>query len=209
MPNWASNHITIRGSDPKEIAEIADAMKEGRFCQSIIPTHEDLLRDGASTSGGPNAELYDQIRAENLEKHGYSNWYDFQTARWGVKWDVNCEDVEVEDDGLTVSASFESAWSPPVGIAEELVSRGLSVTLYYYESGMGYVGKYEDGYDDCYELSDETSATVRAVIGDELDDMFGISESMAEYEAENEEELTRWIREGADKRELVAGPAAL
>jgi len=208
VPNWCSNHITIRGSNPKEIAEIANAMKEGRFCQSIIPTHEDLLRDGSATSGGPNADAYDQIRAENLEKHGFGNWYDFQTARWGTKWDVDCENVEVEDDGLTVSASFESAWSPPVGIAEELVSRGLSVTLYYYESGMGYVGKYEDGSDDCYNLGNETSATVRDVIGDELDDMFGISESMAEYEEENEEELTRWIREGADKRELVSGPAA-
>jgi hypothetical protein len=32
--------------------------------------------------------------------------------------------------------------------------------------------------------------------------MFGISESMAEYEAENdeEEELTEWIKEGAEAR---------
>jgi hypothetical protein len=179
-------------------------MREGRFCQSIIPTHEDLLRDGASTSGGPNAELYDQIRAENLERHGYGNWYDFQVARWGTKWDVDCHDIQVEDDGLTVSTPFDSAWSPPMGIAEELVNRGLSVTLYYYESGMGFVGKFEDGYDDCYELSGENSQTVRAAIGDELDDFWGISESMAEYEADNEEEeLTEWIKDGADKRGLV------
>jgi len=204
MPNWCSCHITVRGSNQREIAEIADAMREGRFCQSIIPTHEDLLRDGASTSGGPNAELYDQIRAENLERHGYGNWYDFQVARWGTKWDVDCHDIQVEDDGLTVSTPFDSAWSPPMGIAEELVNRGLSVTLYYYESGMGFVGKFEDGYDDCYELSGENSQTVRAAIGDELDDFWGISESMAEYEADNEEEeLTEWIKDGADKRGLV------
>jgi hypothetical protein len=48
------------------------------------------------------------------------------------------------------------------------------------------------------EYGDENSETVRAVIGDELDDMFGISESMSEYEAENEEDedLTVWIKEG-------------
>jgi hypothetical protein len=41
---------------------------------------------------------------------------------------------------------------------------------------------------------------VRAAIGDDLDDMFGISESMAEYEAENEqEELTEWIRDGVEQ----------
>jgi hypothetical protein len=33
--------------------------------------------------------------------------------------------------------------------------------------------------------------------------MFGISESMAEYEAENEEEeLSEWIKDGADKLKL-------
>jgi hypothetical protein len=204
MPNWCSNHITVRGTNQKEIAEIAEAMREGRFFDSIIPTPEDLNREGSSTHGGENAELYDQIRAENLEKHGYSNWYDFQVARWGTKWDVDCQDVQVDEDGLSVSTYFDSAWSPPMGIVEELTDRGLQVTLYYYEPGMGFVGKWEEGYDDYYELSGENSQTVRSAIGDELDDFFGISENMAEYEADNEEEeLTEWLKDGADKRGLV------
>jgi hypothetical protein len=91
-----------------------------------------------------------------------------------------------------------------MGVVERLNEQGYAVTLYYYESGMGFVGKYEDGVDDCYEYGGETSETVRSAIGDELDDFFGISESMAEYEAENEEEeLTEWIRDGVEKRSLV------
>jgi hypothetical protein len=79
------------------------------------------------------------------------------------------------------------------------------VVLYYYEPGMGYCGKFEDGYDEYYEYSDENSKTVRTAIGSDLDDMFGISESMAEYEAENEEEeLTEWIKDGAEKKALIA-----
>ena len=203
MPNWCSNHITVRGTNQKEIAEIAKAMEEGRFCQSIIPCPEDLNREGSSTHGGPNADEYDKIRSENLEKHGYSNWYDFNSANWGTKWEVECQDVQVEDDGLTVSTSFDSAWSPPMGIVEELTNRGLQVTLYYYESGMGFVGKWEDGADEYYELDGQNSKTVRSAIGDELDDFFGISESMAEYEAENEEEeLTEWLKDGVEKRNL-------
>ena len=204
MPNWCNNSITIRGTNQKEIAEIAKAMEEGRFCQSIIPTPEDLLRDGSSTTGGEDAELYEQIRAENLKKHGYSNWYDFQVDKWGTKWEVDCENVEVEDDGLSVSCFFDSAWAPPVGVADALVERGLAVTLYYHECGMCFVGKYEDGVDDYYEYSSENSETVRAAIGDELDDMFGISENMAEYEAENpDEELTEWLKDGIEKRQLI------
>jgi hypothetical protein len=90
-----------------------------------------------------------------------------------------------------------------MGIVEELTDRGLQVTLHYYEPGMGFVGKWEEGYDDFYELSGETSETVRSAIGDELDDMFGISESMREYEEENaEEELTEWIKDGVETRKL-------
>jgi hypothetical protein len=34
----------------------------------------------------------------------------------------------------------------------------------------------------------------------EIDEAFGIAESIREYEAENEEELTTWIKDGAEKR---------
>jgi hypothetical protein len=34
----------------------------------------------------------------------------------------------------------------------------------------------------------------------ELDEAFGISECIAEYEAEETEELTEWIKDGAEQR---------
>jgi len=86
---------------------------------------------------------------------------------------------------------------------EALTEQGFEVTLYYYEPGMGFCGKWQDGDDEYIEYTDENSETVRAAIGDELDDMFGISESMADYEAENEEEeeeLTEWIKEGIESK---------
>ena len=201
MPNWCSNHITIRGTNQAEISAIAEAMREDRFCDHVIPTPE-ILKDTTS----PVQKGEEEIAEERRRICGYTDWYSFQTSRWGTKWDVQCHDVEIEDDGLTVSCSFDSAWSPPMGIAEELVERGLEVTLYYYEPGMAYVGKYEDGCDDYYDLGGENSQTVRSAIGDELDDFWGISESMAEYEAENEEEeLTEWLKDGIEqKKALVA-----
>jgi hypothetical protein len=191
----------VRGTNQKEISEIAAAMEQGNFLGSIIPVPEELSQEGASTHGGDNAKDYDEIREQNRAKHGYDNWYDFCVNRWGTKWEVQCEGIEVEDDGLTVSCYFDSAWAPPTGVAQALVARGLEVSLYYHESGMCFVGKFEDGIDDYYEYSSESSNTVRAAIGDELDDFFGISEGMAEYEAENEEDLTRWIKDGAEKQQ--------
>lgn len=202
MPNWCSNFIEVRGTNQREIAEIAKAMQDGRFCDQVIPVPEDLKRDGSASFGGDLAEQYDKIRAENREKHGYDSWYEFCTNRWGTKWDVDfVNGVDIAEDGLSVSGSFDSAWAPPMGIVERLVEQGLEVTLYYYEPGMGFVGKYDNGFDDYYELSGFDSKTVRQAIGDDLDDFFGISESMAEYEEENpEEDLYRWTVEGAEAR---------
>ena len=207
MPNWCSNHITVRGTDPVAIKRLADAFDAGEFCGTVVPMPEELnITSGRLGDGAEQREL-EAKTAANLEKYGFANWYDFNVAKWGTKWEIggNGDTAEIEDDGLSFSATFESAWSPPTGVCEALVEQGFEVTLYYYESGMGFVGKWEDGFDDYYEFSGENSTTVRAAIGDELDDMFGISESMAEYEAENEEEeLTEWIKDGAEKKALIA-----
>jgi hypothetical protein len=208
MPNWCSNHITVRGTDPVAIKRLATAFDNGEFCGTVVPMPEELnITSGRLGNGAEQAELEAKSKA-NLEKFGYANWYDFNVANWGTKWEIggNGDTAEIEEDGLSFSAPFESAWSPPTQVCEALVEQGFEVTLYYYEPGMGFVGKWENGCDDYYEYSGEKSDTVRAAIGDELDDMFGISESMAEYEAENEEEeLTEWIKDGAEqKKALIA-----
>jgi hypothetical protein len=65
---------------------------------------------------------------------------------------------------------------------------GFEVEAFYYEPGMAFAGKWDNGIDEYYEYSGEDSTTVRESIGAELDDYFGISESMAEWEADNAEE---------------------
>jgi hypothetical protein len=162
------------------------------------------ITSGFLGNGDEQAELEAKSKA-NLDKYGFANWYDFNVANWGTKWEIggNGDQAEIEDDGLSFSAPFESAWSPPIQVCEALAEQGFEVVLYYYEPGMGFVGKWEDGCDDCYEYAGETSKTIRGAIGDELDDMFGISESMAEHEAENEEELTEWIKDGVEQKKAL------
>ena len=68
---------------------------------------------------------------------------------------------------------------------------------------MAFVGKWEDGCDDGYDYGGTNSKTVRDVIGEELDDMFGISESMAEYEEDEKDEVQVWYEDGVEKQGLV------
>jgi hypothetical protein len=54
---------------------------------------------------------------------------------------------------------------------------------------MCFAGIFDEDGDDCYDING-TSEWVRENIPEALDEMFCISESMAEYEAENEEDET-------------------
>jgi hypothetical protein len=53
---------------------------------------------------------------------------------------------------------------------------------------MAFCGKWENGDDDYYEYGGMTADEIEATLPDDLDETFGISESVAEYEAEQEEE---------------------
>jgi hypothetical protein len=67
----------------------------------------------------------------------------------------------------------------------------VKITLDYNEPGMVFVGRLVveegSGVEDYFEYSGETSETVRDLIGADMDDMWNISESMAEWEEENQE----------------------
>ena len=205
MPNWCNNFVEISHEDPSKIRELADALNRGEFCSHVIPTPKELTDTVAGSVGEDGREAHEAQQKSNMDKYGHADWYSFQTSRWGTKWDVGGDSqADVADDGLSMTASFDSAWSPPTGVYEELYEQGYSVRGYYYESGMGYAGIWEDGSDDYYELGNMSADQVEAELPNELDEMFCISETIREYEAENEEEeLTEWIKDGADKRGLV------
>ena len=199
MPNWCSNGVRIRHSDPMKIKLLKDACLEEGFCNFAIPVPTALTETMAGSFGDSDkqAEL-ERKTAENVAKYGYGNWYDFCTNQWGTKWDVQFDSCEVSDDGLELTGSFESAWAPPTGCYEALVDEGYDVIGYYHEPGMAYVGKYDNGCDDCFEYGGESSATVRDTIGEDLDDYFCISEMMAEYEEEEKDDVQVWYEEGVE-----------
>lgn len=203
MPNWCANNIHVRGSRQRDVQYLVQAFKEGKFCQAVIPIPDELANPDTGSYGGENADAKDRLREDLTKKYGFSGWYDFCVNRWGTKWDFGDEhSIEIHEDGLGFTASFDSAWSPPLGVYGQLIEDGLEVVATYYESGMGFVGRWDNGDDFYCELAGYDSTNVRSLIGDDLDDEYGISESMADYEAENEEdeELYRFVKEGAEKQ---------
>jgi hypothetical protein len=204
MPNWCNNNISISHPDRSKMEALVTAVRAGEFCNHVCPVPEELKIVAGRVGDDADAEQkkLEEDTARNLEKFGYGNWYDFCVGEWGTKWDVDpYEGENVELDDNTIYFGFDSAWSPPIGIYEKLMEQGYTVLAQYYEPGMAFVGEWDDGNDNFFEIGGMKSDEVRDLIGDFLDDNFGISESIAQYEEEEEdEELYTWTKEGAEAK---------
>lgn len=130
MPNWCLNKLTISHSDPAAVDRFVNAYNKSKVCQEFLPL--------------PEGE----------------DWYGWQIENWGTKWDVGAGDNEKYGLRATVvhgeaCCSFDSAWSPPIGLYNELVLQGYRVLASYIEPGMGYCGVWEDGEDLCTEYGND------------------------------------------------------
>ena len=204
MPNWCNNNLTLQHEDPAMIKRAAEALDRGEFLQEFIPVPEDLKITAGRVGDGDEQKALEAQTKANVEKYGYGNWYDYSVGEWGTKWDVGDDGAtDIHPDGKMLHTYFDSAWSPPVAAYEKLTELGFTVGAMYYEGGMSYAGVWEDGNDDYYDLGGMNSTQVAEELPVELDEAFGISECMAEYEAENEEELTEWIKDGVEQNKKL------
>lgn len=90
--------------------------------------------------------LYERIKAADIA-HGASTWYDWNLLHWSTKWN-SChtrkpviDDAQIHDayhdqgETVVISWRFDTAWSPPVNIAEKLtgacVRQGFGLKWYY------------------------------------------------------------------------------
>jgi len=201
MPNWCNNNLILEHDDPAMIKRAYDALERGEFLNEFIPVPEQLQIVAGSVGDPVEQAKLEADTKRNLEELGYGNWYDFCVGEWGTKWDVGEQGAsDIHPDGKMLHTSFDSAWSPPVNAYEKLEAMGFRVEAMFYEGGMGYAGTYSDGYDNTIELNDLSADDIERDYPD-LDECFGISECMREYE--DPEELSEWIKEGVEQNKKI------
>lgn len=162
MPNWCYNSATVHHDNK----EVIDAFEQ------------ELLKE-------------DHQPFNYLRPNPAGEWdYGWSCENWGCKWDVSMMDWEREDDN-TIVMHFDSPWSPPTALYEFLETEGWSVRAMYHEPGMGFAGKFEDGFDDCYELD----LTDRASIEDLPEDILDFTNALEDLERYEEEQLEEEIQE--------------
>ena len=193
MPNWCNNSVEIYHSDPAMIERVRKGFNDGGLFSELIPCPQELTETVSGSMGEDKRAEHEAQQAANVEKYGYANWYDFCVNEWGTKWDVGADGNPAQDIPGGLMLGFDSAWSPPIGAYEKLTDMGFRIRAMYYEPGMAFAGIWEEGSDDYYDYSDLDSAGIAEALPVELDEAFGISESAAEWEAENAEEENQEI----------------
>jgi len=158
MPNWCYNSVTLSHEDKSKIDALeAELQKE------------------------------DTQPLNHLCPNPTGEWdYEWSVNNWGTKWDVTPHDWERQDDN-TIYINFDSAWSPPTSLYEFLEGEGWSVSAKYHEPGMGFVGGWENGCDDYYEL-DWTDRESLENLPEDLADFANVWDDLERYEEEQFEE---------------------
>lgn len=172
MPNWCNNYLKLEG--PQGLIDRAQAaIERDEFCNEFFSVPGEL-RDTTS----PNTKDPDFL----IEKYGYADWYSFCVGEWGTKWDINGGVIQEEGPGYLI-ASFDTAWSPPIALIEKLEGHGFTdVVIDYFECGMNFVGQWNNGNDDCYEIDED--------VPEEMKDLWGIDEMLAEQEAQEADDAS-------------------
>jgi len=136
MPNWCLNRLTIEHDDIEKVNEFVEAYKSGKTCEHYLPTPRD-----------ENGEL--------ISDDSPNDWYNHRLSNWGTKWDFGGEDqfIIVKQDENKVICSYDTAWSPPIGLYERLQLLGFKVEATYFEPGMAFAGRWIDGDDQYYDAT--------------------------------------------------------
>ena len=174
MPNWCAKSTTLVFHDSEKATEFA--------------SHLDQMEndENAKHENGNDFTVLGFFVPEP-QYNDTGDWYWWRVNNWGTKWDVSTHSVDWVDD-VTCVMVFDTAWSPPITAYQAMCEQGMNVYATYYEPGMCFVGAWDDGAEEHYDYSSiEDPEELRDYIGSDLDDEYGISEWMREWQAEEEE----------------------
>ena len=168
MPNHVTNNLTIVGAE-QEVAKCFAEIKgtqEDQFIDfnTFAPIPQELVDTTSPPKILSQKDYDDQEKRTDIEKKygvsrgitqkmsdkfkeefGYDNWYDWQVANWGTKW--NAYDQYKIDESMIV---FSTAWSTPYNAITALSVKypTLRFEVEFADEDFGHnVGKYtfEDG----------------------------------------------------------------
>ena len=192
MPNWCDNTLYMTHKDPAMVDKAIEGWKNNKFFGTLVP--EPDYKEVKVKPTFPMNMATGQAKPEFVEPD--QAWWDWRLQNWGTKWEIVCDesylDIQENEHGKSIRASFSTAWSPPTDWYATLWEQGYEIKAHYYEGGCSFCGTWEDGDDQFYDIAPpdgvKFSAWVRENIPAELDSEMGIAESYESFEDDEEEQ---------------------
>lgn len=103
-----------------------DGLKEYRRYVEAKKRNADLSEFESYRHDYPSQWELGKTAYENLEKYGYTTWYEWCWDVWGTKWPAMEQNPSAAADD---SFQFETAWSFPEGIVRELSGQYPKLTF--------------------------------------------------------------------------------
>ena len=154
MPNWCSNWAELTAPSTQAFDNFVAHM-EKHF--SWVPPEEDVDDAQKEEPAGfcgyfvpePDYNAVEVFPAhpelhKNPDAYRMPGWWDFRVSNWGTKWEIGLsrDQITFDRESLSISMSFDSAWSPPLGVYESATTQEWSVDAHYCEPGMDFIGYY-------------------------------------------------------------------
>ena len=152
MPNHCYNRVTVFSKTGEAdslvaIEKLKQIFEDERVFGQIIPepdwSNTPLMTSQEKSLGrirGNLGELPIDGRFQSTDQAD-DRWYDWRIQNWDTKWDAF--DVSVDDDDPEhLEISFNTAWSPPEAICNQIREDypDLSVSWFYDEPGCELAG---------------------------------------------------------------------
>ena len=157
MPNHCHNRVTFYSANTDAVAKLKQIFTDENCFGQIIPEPDwlntplmskDVYEYSFSEPRGQVGELpvmtktsYGMSSRFPSTGHQDDRWYDWRIQNWDTKWDAY-DVVVTDDDPENVEIEFNTAWSPPEAICNEIREQypDVSVSWFYDEPGAEIAG---------------------------------------------------------------------
>jgi hypothetical protein len=154
MPNWCNNCATITCPTKEIYDKLIHAISSDKWFETFAPLE---IVDGTNENGR-----------------------DYHTAieTWGTKWTPSNIDLNnTDNENYTLDVTFDTAWSPPIGVYIIMNRQfDININAFYEEYGCDFFGRFciskEEEIDDVFDMPSNLDelTELRKIIGSELDD---------------------------------------
>ena len=153
MPNWVDNRVTIKG-DVREILKLTTQLNQSYSSKHTqFDNNGMVLVDYEATD--PILSFYNVIPHPNDSTYygdgtsdNQGNWYDWNIANWGAKWNASDVGMSWCPDSKVLVYSFNTAWSPVYEIVGKLSKQYPTLEIEYQwieEQGYGGISSWSNG----------------------------------------------------------------